>query len=508
MKTTHTKTTRRDFLSGMAGAAGVLIVPGLWRGRSAFGTEGVSPSKRGQDARDTERQRVEAAIPAKAFVQPRKPRRLLIFELNVGYGGHASIPTASLAFTLMGQKTGAFETVISKDPSMFEPKSLKEFDAVFLNNTVGNLFQEPRLRQSFVEFIYGGGGLLGVHGTSVAFTYWPGAREDWPEFGIMLGARGANHKTNDEHVFIKLEDLTHPVTAPFGGDFDYRDEFFRVHEPYSRNRVRVLLSIDTAKTDMQQSPSYGKVERADNDYALAWVRNYGRGRVFYCGFAHHPSVFWDPKMLQFYLAAVQFAMGDLPAPTTPSAKLTAAIRAQEKLGWQLTLVPSPLAELTLFETIDKAAELGLLYVGGSSRQKVSRDIPKDFDNQLNNDDMRQIRLKLDAAGVRLLVCRTDRSPSDDTDRDTMVKFAKRTGIEAVVLDKSGFIMNPDLNIERLNESVGNKEIAERLEEIHGYARKHVAFCLEFGRVRDAKSCAPIIELFNKTTMQLVSRGTS
>ena len=32
--------------------------------------------------------------------------------------------------------------------------------------------------------------MMGVHGTSVAFTQWPGAVEDWPEFGLMLAARG------------------------------------------------------------------------------------------------------------------------------------------------------------------------------------------------------------------------------------------------------------------------------------------------------------------------------
>jgi hypothetical protein len=75
------------------------------------------------------------------------------------------------------------------------------------------------------------------------------------------------------------------------------------------------------------------------------------------------------KMLQFYLAAAQFAVGDLPAPTTPSAKLTPAILVQEQLGWRLGLMPpapaSPdasrgggptsqmaAANLTLFETID------------------------------------------------------------------------------------------------------------------------------------------------------------
>jgi hypothetical protein len=264
-----------------------------------------------------ERQRIESAIPAKAVVPPRRPRKLLIFDLNVGYSGHRSIPTANLAFTMMGEKTGAFQTVISREPSIFKPDSLRQFDAVFLNNTVGNLFEDKDLRQSLIKFIYSGGGLMGVHGTSVAFTKWPGAIEDWPEFGIMLGARGANHRDSDERVFIKLDDPNHPLNQPFGGKgFEYRDEFFRFHEPYSRDRVRVLFSIDTEKTDMNQGQARGNCFREDNDYALAWVRQYGQGRVFYCTIGHNPYVFWDPKMLQFYLAAAQFVLGDLPAPTT------------------------------------------------------------------------------------------------------------------------------------------------------------------------------------------------
>jgi type 1 glutamine amidotransferase len=145
----------------------------------------------------------------------------------------------------MGEQTLAFETVVSKDPAVFKRESLKQFDAVFFNNTVGNLFTDPALRQSLLEFVYGGGGLMGVHGTTVAFTKWPGAIEDWPEFGIMLGARGASHRDNDEHVFIKLDDSGHPVTQMFDeGGFDFRDEYFRYHDVYSRDRVRVLLSID------------------------------------------------------------------------------------------------------------------------------------------------------------------------------------------------------------------------------------------------------------------------
>ncbi len=451
-----------------------------------------------------QKQKIEAALPAKAFATPRKPRRLLIFDLNVNYGGHGSIPTANQAFTLMGAKTGAFETEISKDPAVFAPDSLKRFDAVFFNNTVGNLFEDPALRQSLIEFVYAGGGLMGVHGTSVAFMKWPGAIEDWPEFGIMLGGRGANHKANNEHVFLKVEDPTHPITQPFGGDFDYRDEFFRVHEPYSRNRVRVLLSIDTAKTDMKQTPSLGKVERADNDYALAWVRQYGRGRVFYCGFAHHPSVFWDPKMLQFYLAATQFALGDLPAPTTPSAKLNPAIRAQERLGWQLILVPSA-KPLTLFETIDKAAELGLLYVGGSHHQKVSRDIPKDFDGALNNDEMRQIRLKLDAAGVCLLTYRVDGKPSDGA-----VEFARRMGVEARPAQMGSRAAEVGPTTVALDEPARDQRIGPILNRIRSTDRNPVMFTLEFGSDEAGltRRLAQTIQAFNEATVPLANGGKS
>jgi len=380
-----------------------------------------------------ERLRIDQALPATAAARPQKPRRLLIFDRNVGYGGHPSAKHANYAFRQMGEKTGAFATVISQDPEVFRPESLRQFDAVFFNNTVGNLFEDPALRESLIEFVYAGGGLLGVHGTAVAFTKWPGAIEDWPEFGILLGARGANHRASDEHVFIKLDDPGHPVVRPFGGvGLDYRDEFFRVHEPYSRNRVRVLWSIDTAKTDMNQGPAYGQLTRPDNDYALAWVRGYGRGRAFYCTVAHNPYVFWDPKMLEFYLGAIQFALGDLAAPTTPSGRLTPALRAQEQLGWRLGLGASAARSSTLFEAIDQAAGLGLLHLGASAAQEVSREIPKHLAAGLSDEELSRIRLKLDSAGVRLLTFEVRAMPEDAAGARRLFDFARKMGIETIV----------------------------------------------------------------------------
>jgi type 1 glutamine amidotransferase len=392
---------------------------------------GFAPARAGPVVGDDERRRIEGALPSEAPGRPSKPRRLLIFDLNVGYGGHRSAAHANLAFELMGRKTGAFETTVSADPAVFRPESLKGFDAVFFNNTVGNLFEDPALRRSLVEFVLGGGGLMGVHGTSVAFTRWPGAHEDWPEFGRMLGARGAAHMpgNGEERAVLKLDDPDHPLNRPFGGKgFEHRSEFFRFGDPFSRTRVRVLMSLDNAASEALQGAPL-KEFRKDGDYAVAWVRNYGKGRVFYCSIAHHPDPFWDPTMLKYYLGAIQFVLGDLPCPTVPSSRLTAAVRAQEALGWRLGIEAYTFHKFTMFEAIEKTSRLGLPFMGGLCFQKVSAGIPKNFDPQLSDDELREVRLKLDAEGVRLLTYYIGDIPGDEAGCRRVFEFGRRVGIE-------------------------------------------------------------------------------
>lgn len=406
----------------------------------------VSPPGPFAAVRADEYRKVEEAIPAKASVTPSKPRKLLVFELNVDYPGpravypdhatrfgHRAIAHANLAFTLMGRKTGAFDTVVSRDPAVFEPESLRQFDAICFNNTVGDLFRDADLRRSLLDFVYSGGGLMGIHASTVAFTNWKTGQETWPEFAQMLGARGANHSVGIEHITIQLDDPDHPVNRVFGNcGFEYSSEFFRYHTVYSRDRVRVLLSIDTHKSNMdEQQLAKSRCQRADNDYALAWVRNYGRGRVFHSTLGHNPSIFWDPKLLVFYLDAIQFAFGDLPAPTTPSGRLTPATRVQEKLGWRLSLAAHA-GKCTLFDAAEKAAKLGLSYLDGDRFQKVSDEISKNFDFRLGDEELQQIRRKLDLVSVRLLTYDPHQIPSNEADCRKLFEFGRKMGIETLV----------------------------------------------------------------------------
>jgi type 1 glutamine amidotransferase len=280
---------------------------------------------------EEQRDKIVATVPDKADGTPKKNRKLLVLDLNVAYGGpnggHHSIPAANLAVEQFGRKTGAFEPTFSNDLDNLKYPKIKQFDAIFLNNTVGPLFEDPEVRESLIRFVKEGGGLAAYHGASHTSL-------DWPEFGEMLGTRQGSGRGNDEKATIKIDDPKSPLTAVFeGNEFVHEDEFYGYATgPYSRDTLHVLLSIDVAKTDMNQGPSCVRVcWRADDDYAVAWIRSYGKGRVFFTGLGHNPDFFMDSSLVRFFFDGVQFALGDLDADTTPSLNATSATQSTSEL---------------------------------------------------------------------------------------------------------------------------------------------------------------------------------
>ena len=141
-------------------------------------------------------------------------------------------------------------------------------------------------------------------------------------------------------------------------------------------------------------------------------------------------------MLQFYLGATQFVLGDLPAPTTASNKLTPAVLSQERLGWRLGITAYTFHKYTMFETIDKTAQLGLSYLGGLNFQTVSTEIPKPFNCELTDAELQQVRAKLDSADVRLVTCFYDRIPGDVEGCRRVFEFARKMGIETLISEPS------------------------------------------------------------------------
>jgi type 1 glutamine amidotransferase len=275
--------------------------------------------------------KMRAAMPDKARVAPEKPRRLLVFSRSWGYK-HTARPYGARAFEIMGQQTGAFEAVVTDDDSLFEPERIGQFDAVVLNNTNEEIFlpedfaklppdqqaqareRDELLKTSLADFVRKGGGLAVVHAGVASFA-------GWPEFGELVGARFDNHPWGaGSTVVLHIEEPDHPLTAAFKEPyFIVTDEIYQVSDPYSRERLRVLIRVDPERTRI--TPEQRKlIHRQDMDFAMTWIKSYGRGRVFYCALGHQHELFWNPVVLQHYLDGFQFALGDLKADTTPRAK--------------------------------------------------------------------------------------------------------------------------------------------------------------------------------------------
>jgi len=133
----------------------------------------------------------------------------------------------------------------------------------------------------------------------------------------MMGGTFAGHPWtwNGGEWAIKIEDAKSPVSAAFKGtDFRISDEIYRTRQINLRKNSRVLVGLDM--TDELNLNAKG-VTKDDIDIPISWIRDFGKGRLFYCALGHNYPIYWTPVILKHYLDGIQFAIGDLRADTTP-----------------------------------------------------------------------------------------------------------------------------------------------------------------------------------------------
>ena len=160
-----------------------------------------------------------------------------------------------------------------------------------------------------MEFVKNGKGIVGVHAATDNFYQWPEGME-------MMGGKFTGHPWGSgDTVAIKIDQPNHPLVAVFGGKgFKIRDEIYRTDPPlYSREKQLVLMSLDMSDPATKAKAS----KPTDADTGISWIKDWGRGRVFYCSLGHNDHIFWNEAVLQHYLAGIQFAFGDYKVDTKP-----------------------------------------------------------------------------------------------------------------------------------------------------------------------------------------------
>ncbi|MBI3208249.1 MAG: ThuA domain-containing protein [Candidatus Solibacter usitatus] len=253
-------------------------------------------------------------LPANGQAPAPRKKKLLAIGAVKGFQ-HDAVSHGMATLWKIGQESGLWDTYIRTDTELLtksklggNAKNLDYFDALFFYTT-GEIDLSDQQKKDLLSFVKEDGkGFLGSH--SAADTLYK-----WPEYGEMIGGYFDLHPWNQVDATAIVEDGAFPAMRHFPPRFVIKDEIYQFKE-YSRDRVRVLMSMDADKVDLTKRG----VHRADKDFALTWVRNYGKGRVFYSALGHREDV-WDRKDIQtMWLEAVKWAMGLTQGTATPRPK--------------------------------------------------------------------------------------------------------------------------------------------------------------------------------------------
>ena len=193
-------------------------------------------------------------------------------------------------------------------------ETLKNFDVVLFFTTGSKRNKQSPLTDEeladLLAWVKAGGAFAGTHCATDTLYDTP--------YGDLIGGYFDGHPWHQK-VALKVEDPDHPAAAGFETGSVITDEIYQFNPagPYSREKLHVVLSIDTASIDAS------KGKRKDNDYAVSWCQEYGRGKVFYTSLGHRKEVWSDPRFQKHLIGGLDWAVGRAAGDATPSAKIPA-----------------------------------------------------------------------------------------------------------------------------------------------------------------------------------------
>ena len=200
------------------------------------------------------------------------------------YPGHVWRETAPVLRKLL-EEDSRFVVHILEDPHALDSATLTNYAVVLLHF---QNWQAPgpgaTARENLRSYVARGGGLMSVH---FACGAWHG---EWPEFQNIVGrvwhGAGPGKAQHDPRgpFTVRIVDKEHPITRGLA-DFDTNDELYTC---LTGEAPIHLLAQAKSKVDQR-------------NHAMAFTRDYGKGRVFLTTLGHDVQAFTNscvPQLLR------------------------------------------------------------------------------------------------------------------------------------------------------------------------------------------------------------------
>jgi type 1 glutamine amidotransferase len=172
---------------------------------------------------------------------------------------------------------------------LLDSKAIHAYDALVLHfMNWESPAPGPEARENLRQFVSGGKGLMLVH-------FACGAFQDWPEFRNLAG-RSYDPKLPPHDprgpFTVDITDVPHPVTKGLKA-FEADDELYTC---LAGDRPITVLAKARSKVDQK-------------DYPMAFVSNYGQGRVFHSPLGHDVKALNAPGVGDLFRRGCAWAAG-------------------------------------------------------------------------------------------------------------------------------------------------------------------------------------------------------
>lgn len=261
--------TLRRVLLWVAGLLGALLLGvGIWIGpavyRAVYGT----------NVYETTPPQLPADLSSPA---------ILVFSKTNGFR-HESIAAANAMFRDIATERG-WGIHLTESGAVFNPAQLSRFDAVVGNNVSGDVFT-PAQQKAFQDYLRGGGGFVGVHGSGGDLSYtWRWYADE------LIGAQFIGHTMwpQFQRATIQIADPTHPAMQGLPGKWARDDEWYSFDHSVRQKGYRILATLD--ESSYRPRGLFLNDLRMAGDHPIIWSHCVGDGRAIYSALGHTPEAY-------------------------------------------------------------------------------------------------------------------------------------------------------------------------------------------------------------------------
>jgi hypothetical protein len=218
--------------------------------------------------------------------EPKKLQVLLVTGDDVAPAHNWFEVSQAIRETLVA--SGKFDVKVCEDAGIMDSAAtLARYDLVFMHlyNAKTPTLSDAA-KENLVNFVKGGKGLTVSHLTSASFKEWPEFKKMCGRYWVM-GTSGHGPRS----IFkVKVTNREHPIVKGLG-DFEADDELY---------------------AKMQGDAPITVLAEADSDWSkktepLAFLLNYGNGRVFHEAFGHDGKAVKNPSVQKLITRGCEWA---------------------------------------------------------------------------------------------------------------------------------------------------------------------------------------------------------